>query len=209
MPKKTNKTSHVLNLITNGGSAEAEETMTEADQEESGDKKIPQEESAVKTAPPVEVAVKEQIPPVEPAVKEQIPRPAADKSVLVIDETSQNDKLSSQILDSLTSQAEMEIKKNDSYHMVNVMEQIIKGMNLRKYMEQNEVCPCSRCQADVFALVLTRLPAKYVVVDECPTAPIISFYESKFRIRIITEIIKACNEVKEKPRHGRLGPFIP
>lgn len=199
MPKKTNKTSHVLNLITSGGASEAEEKTPEADLEEREDTKAPKEEPAVKA-----------IPAEEPAVKEQMPRMAApDKSVRVIDETSQNDKLSSKILDSLSDQVEKEEKNGDSYHMVNVMEQILKGMNLRRYMEQYEVCLCSRCQADVLALILTRLPAKYVVVDACPAAPIISFYESKFRVRIITEIIKSCIDVKENPRHGRLGPYIP
>lgn len=194
MPKKTNKTSHVLNLITSGGALEAEEKMSEEREE----KRAPKEETAVQAAAAE-----------EPAVQEQIPRlPSADKSVLVIDETSQNNKLSSKILDSLTDQVKKEEKREDNCHMVNVMEQIVKGMNLCRYMEQYEVCLCSRCQADVLALILTRLPAKYVVVAACPTAPIISFYESKFRVRIITEIIKACIDVKENPRHGRLDPDI-
>ncbi|MCD8000775.1 MAG: late competence development ComFB family protein [Clostridiales bacterium] len=201
MPKKTNKTSHVLNLITSGGSPEPEEKVTEVDPQKREEKRAPKEETAVQAA-----AVE------EPAAQEQITRlPSTDKNVLVIDETSQNDKLSSKILDSLTDEVKKEEEREDredNCHMVNVMEQIIKGMNLRRYMEQYEVCLCSRCQADVFALILTRLPAKYVVVAACPTAPIISFYESKFRVRIITEIIKACIDVKENPRHGRLDPDI-
>ena len=197
MPKKTNKTSHVLNLITSGGTSEAEEKTPESDPEEREDTKAPKEDAAVKT-----------IPAEEPAVKEQIPRMAApDKSVLVIDETSQNDKLSSKILDSLSDQVQKEEKKEDSYHMVNVMEQILKRMNLKQYLKQYDVCMCSRCQADVMALILTRLPAKYVVVDESSTAPIIGFYESKFKVRILTEIIKACMDVKENPRHDRSGPY--
>ena len=91
--------------------------------------------------------------------------------------------------------------------MVNVMEQILRRMNLPHHMEQYGVCMCSRCQADVLALILTRLPAKYVVVDESSTAPIIGFYESKFRVRILTEIIKACIDVKDHPRHDNSGPY--
>lgn len=72
----------------------------------------------------------------------------------------------------------------------------------KKYMEQYGVCMCSRCCADVKALILTRLPSKYVVAHEDSVAPMIGFYENKFKVRIFTEILKACLQVKEKPRHG-------
>lgn len=142
--------------------------------------------------------------------KEPVSRITAngDKTVIVVDETSRNDNISNKILDRLTDQLEEEIQgKLDHYHMVNVMEQILKRMNLKQYLKQYDVCMCSRCQADVMALILTRLPAKYVVVDESSTAPIIGFYESKFKVRILTEIIKACMDVKENPRHDRSGPY--
>ena len=51
--------------------------------------------------------------------------------------------------------------------------------------------------------LLTHLPAKYVVVDGNPIAPIIGYYESKYRSRILTEVMKACILVKDKPRHNR------
>ncbi|MBR5509232.1 MAG: late competence development ComFB family protein [Lachnospiraceae bacterium] len=89
----------------------------------------------------------------------------------------------------------------DDYHMVNVMETILGRSDILKYMKENGGCICSRCRADVYALVLTRLPSKYVVVDRSATNPMISYYESKYRMRILTEIIKACAEVKENPRH--------
>lgn len=201
MAKKTNKTSHVLNLITNGSGPEPEGTPEE-NQEEN------QAEAVVKEPDVKEAAGKET--PSENVVKEPAPRiPAAgDKTVIVVDDTSQNDNISSKILNRLTDQLEEESqRKLENYHMVNVMEQILKRMKLIRYMEQYDVCRCSRCQADVLALILTRLPAKYVVVDEGSTAPIIGFYESKFRVRILTEIIKSCMDVKENPRHGRSGPY--
>lgn len=206
MPKKTNKTSHVLNLITNGNSQETADEAADTTPEQKEDSGTSTEETVDKEKPE-EIKTSAG----EAKEKDQTQRTVStgDKPVIVVSEPSQNDKLSSQILNSLTDQVEKAEEKKDVYRMVNVMEQIIKGMNLHRYMEQYDVCLCSRCQADVLALILTRLPAKYVVVDECPTAPIISFYESKFRVRIITEIIKACVDVKERPRHGRLGPYMP
>lgn len=94
-------------------------------------------------------------------------------------------------------------EKQETYRMVNVMEQILGHTDLEKQMENYGVCMCSRCRADVKALILTRLPAKYVVVDESTVAPIIGYYENKFKVRILTEVIKSCMDVKENPRHDR------
>ena len=230
MPRKTNKTSHVLNLITNGSAPEQEAAADEKKEEAQQEKKDAVTEAARGGAPKEtaqgeasketvrEASPKETVQggaPKETAQeavnpKEPVSRITAngDKTVIVVDETSRNDNISNKILDRLTDQLEEEIQgKLDHYHMVNVMEQILKRMNLKQYLKQYDVCMCSRCQADVMALILTRLPAKYVVVDESSTAPIIGFYESKFKVRILTEIIKACMDVKENPRHDRSGPY--
>ena len=231
MPRKTNKTSHVLNLITNGSVPEQEAAAVDEKKEEAQQEKKDAVTEAVQGGAPKEAAqggapketVREAAPketvqsgaPKETAQeavnpKEPVSRITAngDKTVIVVDETSRNDNISNKILDRLTDQLEEEIQgKLDHYHMVNVMEQILKRMNLKQYLKQYDVCMCSRCQADVMALILTRLPAKYVVVDESSTAPIIGFYESKFKVRILTEIIKACMDVKENPRHDRSGPY--
>ena len=212
MPRKTNKTSHVLNLITNGSAPEQEAAADEKKEEAQQEKKDAVTEAAQGGAlketaqgeAPKET-VREAVNPKEPVSRITA---NGDKTVIVVDETSRNDNISNKILDRLTDQLEEEIQgKLDHYHMVNVMEQILKRMNLKQYLKQYDVCMCSRCQADVMALILTRLPAKYVVVDESSTAPIIGFYESKFKVRILTEIIKACMDVKENPRHDRSGPY--
>ena len=203
MPRKTNKTSHVLNLITNGSAPEQEAAADEKKEEAQQEKKDAVTEAAQGGAP--KETAQEAVNPKEPVSRITA---NGDKTVIVVDETSRNDNISNKILDRLTDQLEEEIQgKLDHYHMVNVMEQILKRMNLKQYLKQYDVCMCSRCQADVMALILTRLPAKYVVVDESSTAPIIGFYESKFKVRILTEIIKACMDVKENPRHDRSGPY--
>lgn len=99
------------------------------------------------------------------------------------------------------SEAEPGPKIQIEYRMVNVMEQILRRHNLEKQMQKYGVCMCSRCRADVLALALTRLPAKYVVVDESSVAPIIGYYENKYKVNILTQAIRACMDVKEHPRH--------
>ena len=87
------------------------------------------------------------------------------------------------------------------YHFVNVMELLLLRQDLNSYLEQYNVCTCDRCMADVCALVLTGLPAKYVVTNKDSVSPILGYYESKFKIYMMTELIKACNKVRESPRH--------
>lgn len=209
MPKKTNKTSHVLSLLTNG-----------ADPEEISGQDLTGESNTEK----------QQTVETEAVLMESVPKvsPSGDKRVVVVDDQEEN--ISNKIFDDLAKQLENQEAQDrvqeaqdrvqelqdggqeprdgdhdsgqEECHIENVMENIITRMDLKKYMEQYGVCRCSRCCADTKALILTRLPSKYVVVHEDSVAPMIGFYENKFKVRIFTEILKACLQVKEKPRHG-------
>lgn len=235
MPRKTSKTSHVLNLITNGA-AETEEAQS-ASQEAAKE---------TKDAPAAELQ-----------------KTAQENKVIVVNETSENEKLSNEIKSRLEAQLEAEVaearaagqadavtepaaeasKENDTeaqlrpasepqaqaaqpqpvlmrapaagedeagvreaprepvYRMLNVMERILSNTDVVGQMKQYGVCLCSRCRADVQALVLTNLPSKYVIIDSTPTSPIIGYYEGNYRTKIAAEIAKACIKVKERPRH--------
>ena len=216
MPKKTNKTSHVLSLLTNG--ADPEEI---SGQDLSGERNTKKQEKAGTEAAPMESVQKVSS--------------SGDKMVVVVDDQEEN--ISNKIFDDLAKQLDNQEAQDrvqeaqdrvqepqdggrepqdggqeprdgdhdsgqEECHIENVMENIITRMDLKKYMEQYGVCMCSRCCADVKALILTRLPSKYVVAHEDSVAPMIGFYENKFKVRIFTEILKACLQVKEKPRHG-------
>lgn len=202
MPKKTNKTSHVLSLLTNG--ADPEEI---SGQDLSGERNTEKQEKAGREAAPMESVQKVSS--------------SGDKMVVVVDDQEEN--ISNKIFDDLAKQLENQEAQDraqeyqsggqepldggqnseqEACHIENVMENIITRMDLKKYMEQYGVCMCGRCCADVKALILTRLPSKYVVAHEDSVAPMIGFYENKFKVRIFTEILKACLQVKEKPRHG-------
>ena len=87
------------------------------------------------------------------------------------------------------------------YRFVNVMEQLMLRQDVASFQEQYNVCKCKKCTADVCALALTGLPSKYVVTRKDSLSPILSYYESKYKIFMLTELIKACNKVRESPRH--------
>ena len=81
------------------------------------------------------------------------------------------------------------------------MEQLILRQDMTKVLEQYNVCTCTRCIADVCALTLSALPAKYVVTSKDSISPLLSYYESRNKIPMLTAMIKACNMVRDNPRH--------
>ena len=111
--------------------------------------------------------------------------PGAAPQAADVTGTATEPEAASQAAGSEASAVAEESKNKDSsrtrrYHMVNVMEEVIGRYDLLDQMGKYGVCTCSRCFADVQALTLTHLPAKYVVVDGNPIAPIIGYYESKY-----------------------------
>lgn len=91
--------------------------------------------------------------------------------------------------------------QDKEYRFLNVMEQLLMRQNLESVLTQYEVCTCPRCMSDVCALALTGLPAKYVVTSKDSISPLISYYENKYKIPVLTELMKACNKVRQNPRH--------
>lgn len=85
------------------------------------------------------------------------------------------------------------------YTCTNVMEAIMERYKLN--IADYGVCTCKRCQADVKALVLTRLPSKYIITPKNSVAPLLNYYENKYRVDIMGAIVSACIKVKESPRH--------
>lgn len=86
------------------------------------------------------------------------------------------------------------------FKYVNVYEKIVQN-KLLSYMKKFDMCTCDRCIVDTFALAVTELPTKIVVVDKKEVFPLINFFEVKNTAIISTAIIKACMIVKEKPKH--------
>ena len=54
-----------------------------------------------------------------------------------------------------------------------------------------------------FALALSKLPPKYVVAKADSISPLLNFYEDHYAGQIIVEITKACIVVNKNPRHNR------
>lgn len=250
MAKKTNKTSHVLNLITGG--------TTEPEAEKQTSQALPSEQKVVV----VDSAKEEQIAgdirrqllnevgdqetelekhisevPDQPEEASEIPGSRGSSTGESISEESiSEESLSGERVSDNSTLEESSgkepvvetpalktpaLEKTDTapqnadavpeeeipYRMINVMEEILSPEVVRAEMEKYGVCLCSRCQADVLALLLTRLPAKYIVANTTAISPLLSYYKNKFRVNLLTQTIKACTEVREHPRHERKNSY--
>lgn len=69
------------------------------------------------------------------------------------------------------------------------------------FMRQFDVCTCDRCIADTTALALNGLAPKYIVTTPAAVDPLLSFYTNKFISDITVEATKACMVIKDNPRH--------
>jgi len=79
--------------------------------------------------------------------------------------------------------------------------QTLVEQKVDKYIELFGLCRCPRCRIDVIALALTNLPAKYVVARRHEAVPLLSIYEGKYNAAIISQVMNACKQVMEHPRH--------
>ena len=233
MAKKTNKTSHVLNLITGSQPPVASSGETQPSSSASGETQ--QEGSAAEEpvrVPSANVTVvdpreegklaeeiqknliqeleKEQTEeqaeqPGEPEEQseEQTEEQSEEQSEEQTEEQTEQPKTNAGTPVHKEPEQQEEQKQEDgpSYRVVNIMEEILTPELILDALKSNDTCTCSRCQADVKALMLTRLPPKYIVADNTTVPMLLTFYRNKFRVAVLSQSMRACMEVKEHPRH--------
>ena len=95
----------------------------------------------------------------------------------------------------------------DGAEWVNVMLGLVEE-KAERYVKMFGLCPCPRCVADVKALALTRLPAKYVVLPAEHKKPMLSLYQARYDGDVTTQVIYACKAVMDAPRHGAAQPGL-
>ena len=235
MAKKTNKTSHVLNLITgsqppvpsSGETQPSAQASGETQQKGSADEEPVRVPSANVTVvdPREERKLAEEIQKnlIQELEKEQTeeqaeqpgeqeeqseeqaeqPREQEEQTEEQSEEQTEQPKTNAGTPVQKEPEQQEEQKQEDgpSYRVVNIMEEILTPELILDALKSNGTCTCSRCQADVKALMLTRLPPKYIVADNTAVPMLLTYYHNKFRVAVLSQSIRACMEVKEHPRH--------
>ena len=221
MAKKTNKTSHVLNLITGSqppvapsgetqqeGSAAEEPVrvpsanVTVVDPREEGklaeeiQKNLIQELEKEQTEEQAEQPGEQEEQTEEHAEQ---PREQEEQSEEQTEQPKTN--VGTPVQKEPEQQEEQKQEDGPSYRVVNIMEEILTPELILDALKSNDTCTCSRCQADVKALMLTRLPPKYIVADNTAVPMMLTYYCNKFRVAVLSQSIRACMKVKEHPRH--------
>ena len=217
MAKKTNKTSHVLSLIT--GSQPPVAPSGETQQEGSAAEEPVRVPSANVTVvdPREEGKLAEEIQKnlIQELEKEQTeeqaeqPREQAEQTEQPNEQAEQTQEQTEQpqtnagtpVQKEPEQQEEQKQEDRPSYRVVNIMEEILTPELILDALKSNDTCTCSRCQADVKALMLTRLPPKYIVADNTAVPMLLTYYHNKFRVAVLSQSIRACMDVKERPRH--------
>ena len=245
MAKKTNKTSHVLNLITGSqppvassgeiqppssasgetqqeGSAAEEPVrvpsanVTVVDPREEGKlaeeiqknliqelEKEQTEEQAEQPGEQEEQSEEQPEEQTEEQSEEQTEEQSEEQPEEQTEEQTEQPKTNAGTPVQKEPEQQEEQKQEDgpSYRVVNIMEEILTPELILDALKSNDTCTCSRCQADVKALMLTRLPPKYIVADNTTVPMLLTFYRNKFRVAVLSQSMRACMEVKEHPRH--------
>ena len=233
MAKKTNKTSHVLNLITGSQPPVASSGETQPSSSASGETQ--QEGSAAEEPVRVPSANVTVVDPREEGklaeeiqknliqelekeqTEEQAEQPGEQEEQSEEQPEEQTEEQPEEQTEEQTEQPKTnagtpvqkepeqqeEQKQEDgpSYRVVNIMEEILTPELILDALKSNDTCTCSRCQADVKALMLTRLPPKYIVADNTAVPMLLTYYHNKFRVAVLSQSMRACMEVKEHPRH--------
>ncbi len=218
---RSNKTAHVLNLLTEPGEASKESSRSERPASAPTPTPDNSEEvaSAIRDAleedllaeltedePAVQQPEPEPVPkPVQEVEPEPAPEPepvqAAEPAPQPIPEPIPEPEPEPVLEPALDSEPVQEPDPIDDITYVNVLQALVED-RVDKYMKQFKMCDCHRCRTDVVALALTSLPAKYIVVPEHESVPMLSIYESRYSAAVTAQLIAACQKVAEHPRHS-------
>jgi hypothetical protein len=81
--------------------------------------------------------------------------------------------------------------------VVNVMEMAVLE-KLGDVLTRFKCCRCDRCQKDIVALALNKLPPKYTVLNKGQPVPDL---DPQTRAQVLTALIQSVIKVRANPRH--------
>lgn len=175
MPRKSSKTTHVMNLLAN---SQLQEEMSQ---------------DTVETIEIIKYKTTED--PVADIIRKKLESE--------FHESTPGDNLTDPLSESPHPQQPdhtPNLDANPPYSYVNVME-VITREKAEEFCSCFDMCVCSRCLEDVIALALSNLPPKYIVKDCQAIPPLLNYYRTRYLSQVTVSLTKACLNVKENPRH--------
>jgi competence protein ComFB len=87
--------------------------------------------------------------------------------------------------------------------VVNAIEQVVFQIFKDEFLKNTTLsCPCERCQLDIIALALNRLPPRYVVTEQGNIYVKALYAERQLISDVIRELSTAALIVQKKPNHA-------
>ncbi len=198
MAKKSNKTEHVLKLITKND----EEDNFFGIEQVSGNhvtaafNAVPDQKSE-ESSEDIEVQVK---PPEEKEIKYETKLKIEIQPEIEFKQKTTGAAESKISLNDLPQSKEGSAVIAQHDHLVNIAE-ILAKEKISLVMERMKVCTCQICVNDVLALALNSLPTKYVTTDAGKQYFQLDIYKNQYETDILAALTKACVRVKASPRH--------
>lgn len=88
------------------------------------------------------------------------------------------------------------------YKLINQWEPIVYEL-LKEYMKSDELeCSCERCQVDIMAFVLNKMPPRYTVSLRGEILASIESCSAAKKAQILIEIMNAAKVVGASPSHN-------
>lgn len=224
MAKKSNKTEHVLKLITKNDDAMQDDdffAMEEGADDEiklsiksSPERELKYEAKLkIEIEPEIEFKIKDapvqEIPTFKEAPAKEIP---TFKEVPAQEAPVQEAPMSREVpvpgaepaqdipMPGAEPEEAADAKLDRHDNLVNIAE-ILAREKLTLVMEKMKVCSCRTCVNDVLALALNSLPTKYVTTDSGKQYFQLDIYKKQYETDILAALTKACVRVKASPRH--------
>lgn len=86
------------------------------------------------------------------------------------------------------------------FKLKNTMEDVV-NKSIDSILNVMNICKCEKCRADIMAISLNDLPAKYVVTDTGELYTKVRELDQQFEVNVETAIIKAAIYVTKNPQH--------
>ncbi len=220
MAKKTNKTDHVLSLLTNAGVGEDSLQKIRTNKDMPAPESPPQFASTTKSPHQLEKAIEESLraeqeqselagseaaaeqivkeAPAEQTAEENLGS-AAPESLAQADQTPADPAL---LKPKQETQAVTNENPEEKIFHLNIAEEVV-ATKAKEMIKTMGVCKCNRCYNDIIALALNHLPTHYVVTSKGILLAQLATYEIQNSIDILTAVTRSCITVKANPSHPK------
>ncbi len=89
------------------------------------------------------------------------------------------------------------------FRLVNVMEVLVMETVEEILKSNKNLCDCLRCQLDMAAIALNKLPTNYVVTTEGEVLLRTNALKQQFKVDIIRAATEALEVVGKHPHHAK------